>query len=103
MELLVGLEEKIQVLIGLAHELKLENKRLLSDNTNLIEEIKLLKADNVDLFNENTKIAAQLKTVEEAMLRENKIVDVLSQEKSATKLVVDDLIKSIETLVEREF
>lgn len=103
MELLVGLEEKIQVLIGLAHELKLENKRLLSDNTSLIEEIKLLKADNVDLFNENTKIAAQLKTVEEAMLRENKIVDVLSQEKSATKLVVDDLIKSIETLVEREF
>ena len=103
MELLVGLEEKIQVLIGLAHELKLENKRLLSDNTSLIEEIKLLKADNVDLFNENTKIAAQLKTVEEAMLRENKIVDVLRQEKSATKLVVDDLIKSIETLVEREF
>lgn len=102
MELFVNLEEKIQVLIGLAQELKLENKRLLKENESFLEEIKLLKVDNAGLVEENLKVAAQLKAVEEAMIRENKLVDVLSQEKTATKLVVDDLIKSIETLVERE-
>lgn len=102
MEVFTTLEEKVQVLIGLAQELKLENKRLQLENESNLEEIKLLKADNAGLVEENLKVAAQLKAVEEAMIRENKLVDVLSQEKTATKLVVDDLIKSIETLVERE-
>lgn len=68
----------------------------------LIERIRELKAENEHLLNENMQLLAKLETVEKSMLSETKRSDDLDQEKALTKLMVDDLIKSIDMLVEKE-
>lgn len=75
------LEEKVAQLVGLVNELKKENTALLSENALLIEEVQAL---------------------ESSVLKDTQKLDVLNQEKEATKAVVDDLIRNINALVSNE-
>jgi len=67
-----------------------------------IDIIKELKAENARLVEENTHIAAKLSSLNKSMTDDAQRVEELDQEKALTKLVVDDLIKSIDTLIEGE-
>jgi len=83
MEALGLLEKKIKNLVELIEKLKQENALLKTENTRLAEE-------KVQLS----------QTVKDAVVEHNKDLDKLSQEKALTKMVVDDLIKNIDSLVE---
>ena len=81
MEVLTVLEKKVAFLIGTIKELKAENARLME---------------------ENAQFAAKLSTVEKSLLNDTQRVEELDQEKALTKMVVDDLIKSIDSLIESD-
>lgn len=68
----------------------------------LIDIIKELKAENARLVEENTQLVAKLSSIEKSLTDDAQRVEELDQEKALTKLVVDDLIKSIETVIEGE-
>ncbi len=78
MEVLGILEKKVSDLVCLVKELKMENATLQDENRQLKEKVDAL----------------------ETMVLKDK--DELDQEKELTKLVVDGLIKSIDTIVEGE-
>jgi len=102
MEALSVLEDKIGLLVTLVKELKTQNEALQVSKQKLEEENEALKAENAKFAEDNAQLAAQLKSIQESVLKENKQADELNQERSMTKAVVDDLIKSIDTLVEHE-
>ena len=66
----------------------------------LIERLQAAKKEILKLSTENEKLSAQIKTLEEALMVDTEKLDKLDQEKSLTKMVVDDLIKNIDSLVE---
>lgn len=68
----------------------------------LIRRIKELEAENTKLSAENTQLTAKLETMENSMLSDIKRIEELDQEKALTRMVVDDLIKNIDSLVEGE-
>lgn len=78
MEVLGILEKKVSDLVNLVKEIKFENSQLLEDNKHLRDKIESLEA---------------------VVLREKYELD---QEKELTKMVVDGLIKNIDTIVESE-
>jgi hypothetical protein len=65
----------------------------------LIHFIRELKAKNVQLLEKNTVLTEKLETIERSLLTENEFIEKLNQEKNVTKIVVDDLIKSIDTML----
>lgn len=69
---------------------------------NLIELIKSLRAERELLVAQNVQLKEQLDTLENSLLTRNKHVEERSHEIELTKIVVDDLIKSIDLLVEQE-
>ena len=79
MEALSVLEKKIASLISLVKELKTKNERLAKENAELIDKLEM---------------------VEGSMFKDNENIEELNQEKALTKMVVDDLIKDIDSLVE---
>jgi len=66
----------------------------------LISRIKELEAENKILTAENTQLTAKLESMENSMLSDIQRIDALDQEKALTKMVVDDLISSIDSIVE---
>lgn len=64
--------------------------------------IRELKTENVRLAEENAQLNAKLTTLECSVDNGTQRINELSQEKTLTKLVVDDLIKSIDSLVTAE-
>jgi hypothetical protein len=54
-----------------------------------------LKAENSKLLQENTQLAAKVSTMEGSLLKGNERIE-------ETKVVVDDLIRSIDALVRNE-
>lgn len=66
----------------------------------LIRRIKDLEAENTKLSADNAQLTAKLETMENSMLSDIKRIEELDQEKALTRMVVDDLIKSIDSLVE---
>lgn len=82
MEVLQVLEKKIAALVGLIHELKAENARIVEENAQLLVQVDSLQA---------TIIALEGAVVQD----ENRLNDL----KEETKHVVDDLIRSIDLLV----
>lgn len=86
MEMLSALEKKIESLILLIKQQKQENEKLLQENN-------LLLAKKEELEN-------QVRQLEGSLLKEAKQVEKeLTQEREATRQVVDDLIKSIDSLI----
>lgn len=68
----------------------------------LIDIIRQLKAENARLVEENDQLASKLVMMQSAVHEDAKRVEELDQEKALTKMVVDDLIKNIDSLVEGE-
>ncbi|MBP6869865.1 hypothetical protein KBC04_03220 [Candidatus Babeliales bacterium] len=79
-------------------------------NFNLLEErvirlvdiVKSLKLANQSLSEENQMLKHQLMKVESSLVAETRDLEELSQEKMMTRMLVDDLIKSIDSLVDQK-
>ena len=78
MDTLKVLEDKIALLVKRVHE---------------------LKKDNDGLVDENCQLATRLKNLEESLHTDTQRITKLDEERAITKMVVDDLIKSIDLLV----
>ena len=81
MEALSVLEKKIAALVEMIHELREEKSKLVEQNEQLM---------------------AKLEHTQDAFLTDNERLEKLNQERALTKTVVDDLIRSIDLLVENE-
>ncbi|KKP29153.1 MAG: hypothetical protein UR12_C0014G0017 [candidate division TM6 bacterium GW2011_GWF2_30_66] len=93
MEVLNLLEGKIKSLVELVNKLKDDGIRLKTENARLADE-------NACLAEKVFTLQAQVDSFEGAIVENSKNLDELSQEKALTRMVVDDLIKSIDSLVE---
>ncbi|MCK5632622.1 hypothetical protein KAH94_02655 [bacterium] len=109
MEALNVLENKILTLLSFIKKLKVENDSLKKECEQLKIECTELTSNQVKINEENTslhknveQLTKKLETIEESMLLNNKGMDLLNQEKVETKLLIDDLIKDIDSLVESE-
>jgi cell shape-determining protein MreC len=102
MESLVVLEKKLYQLLTLVQDFSQKNKDLAHENRSLKQTLEDLRFETARFAEENAQLAAQLKVIEDSLQRENIESNVLQQEKNLAKLVVDDLIKSIDALIERE-
>jgi|SRR4030095_4844237 predicted nuclease with TOPRIM domain len=102
MEVLLILEEKVKVLIAMIKNIKDQHGILQSQYDSLKTEIVELKAENAKLTEGNAQLTFQLNTIESSILKETGHVLELTEERSITRLVLDDLIKSIDLIVENE-
>ncbi|MCL5875861.1 MAG: hypothetical protein M1114_05305 [Candidatus Dependentiae bacterium] len=80
------LEEKVAVLIERLQQAK--------------QEVAHLSDENSRLSGENEQLVIKVKALEDALMVDTERIDKLDQEKTITKMVVDDLIKNIDALVE---
>jgi chromosome segregation ATPase len=67
----------------------------------LIDILNTLRQENKSLNKENIELKERVEQLEHSMLKGTKDMEELNQEREMTKMVVDDLIKSIDTLVEK--
>ncbi len=74
-------------------------KMLEEKIASLVDLVKELKTEKVRLIEENAQWQAKIKSLEKSVTTDNQRLEELSQEKALTKMVVDDLIKSIDSLV----
>ncbi len=68
----------------------------------LVDMVKAFKLANQSLQEENQMLKHQLMKSESSLVAETKDLEELSQEKMMTKMIVDDLIKSIDSLVDQK-
>jgi len=68
----------------------------------LVERVNTLKAANKTLEIENKKLQKKVSSLEEAMLVDGQRITSLDEEKNAAKLVVESLIKNIDSLIEKQ-
>jgi cell division protein FtsB len=87
------LEEKVIRLVDMVKSLKVSNLSLQEKN-------ELLHDANESLQAENQMLKNQLMKTETSLVAETKDLEELSQEKMMTKMIVDDLIRSIDSLVD---
>jgi len=102
MEVVLVLEEKIKTLIAMAKNMKENHGALQSKYDSLKDENAELKAENDKLAEGNAQLTFQLNTIEKSVLKETGHVQELTQERSMTRIALDDLIKSIDSIVENE-
>lgn len=102
MEVLCTLEEKVKKLVAYTKNLKELLDCMQPENNSLKIENEQLKAEIAKLVDANAQIATQLNSIENSMLLEAGYVNELKEERSVTRLVLDDLIKSIDSIVENE-
>jgi len=102
MEAVLILEEKIKTLIALLKNAKEQHLALQSKYDSLKSDLAHIKAENDVLFEGNAQLTFQLNAIEKSMLKETDHVQELTQERSVTRSALDDLIKSIDSIVENE-
>lgn len=109
MEALSVLENKISTLLGLIKRLKAENgglkkecEQLKTESTQLTEERAKLHDENAALHEHIEHLTNKLEAIEKSVFAHDKDVETLNQEKAETKLLIDDLIKDIDSLVKSE-
>ena len=68
----------------------------------LVELVKDLKTENAELAQDNAQLKMKLSMLEKSLQGDEQCIQELKQEKELTKLCVDDLIKSIDALVENQ-
>ena len=68
----------------------------------LIDMIKILKDENVSLKNKNKDLHSQLKSLEGSLVAETKGHEELSHEKMIAKIAVDNLLDSIDALIQQK-
>lgn len=77
-------------------KLSLLEKKILS----LIEALRVQKDLNVKLMDEKKELVERIEKIENSLLNGTKNIEDLNQERVLTKMVVDELISSIDKLVE---
>ncbi len=85
-----------------------KEKAAVKSHLNLLEEkvlhlIELLKKQKEEIFSlkqKNKELHTQLRALEGSLVAETKDLEELSQEKMVTKMVVDNLLHSIDALIE---
>ena len=81
----------------------LEQLQLLEKKvTQLIELVRDEKALNAQLVEEKNSLSARLDSLENSLLQETKGMEELNQERMLTKVAVDELISSIDRLVDEQ-
>jgi len=79
------------------------NLNLLEEKViRLVDMVKALKLSNQSFQEENQVLKHQLMKIESSLVAETKDLEELSQEKMMTKMIVDDLIRSIDSLVDQK-
>ena len=68
----------------------------------LVNTVKSLKLENFDLKEKNNFFQEQLRALEGSLVSETKDLEELSQEKIMTKMAVDDLLRSIDELIDQK-
>ncbi len=68
----------------------------------LVNTVKSLKLENFDLKEKNSFFQEQLRALEGSLVSETKDLEELSQEKIMTKMAVDDLLRSIDELIDQK-
>jgi hypothetical protein len=84
-----------------AHSLETLN-RLEKKIGLLIEMVIHEKNANKQLIEENKSLAARLESLENSLMKESKTMEELNQERQLTRMAVDELIQSIDRLVEEQ-
>ncbi len=91
-----------------------KNEHILQENYNLnltlleekvirlVDMVKSLKLSKQALEEENQQLKHQLMKTESSLVAETKDLEELSQEKMMTKMILDDLIRSIDSLVDQK-
>jgi len=102
MEVIFTLEEKVKTLIACVKNLKEQVHALRLENDSLKIEVQELKAENAKLAENNAQLIIQLKAIENSILLETDHVNELKEERCVTRSALDDLIKSIDSIVENE-
>lgn len=102
MEAVLVLEEKIKTLIAMAKSSKEQHLAVQSKYDSLKADYAELKAENDMLFEGNAQLTFQLNAIEKSIQKETGHVLELTEERSMTRSVLDDLIKSIDSIVENE-
>ena len=89
-------------MIACVKNLKEQIHALQLENDSLKIEAQELKAENASLVEINAQFTIQLKAIENSILLETDQVKELKEERSVTRSALDDLIKSIDLIVENE-
>ena len=80
-----------------------ENLNILEKKiAQLIELVKAEKALNASLMEEKAALTTRLEMLENSLLSESRSIDEFNQEREMTRAIVDELINSIDQLVEQE-
>ena len=96
---MTSINEQMVEKSGIAHSL--ENVHVLEKKVaQLVELIKAERMANAQLLEEKNILAARLEMLENSLLKEAKSLDELNQEREMTKMIVDELIQSIDMLVQ---
>jgi len=102
MEILLALEEKIKTLLVQLKNVKNQLHSEQHTNSSLKSENEELKAEVSKLSENNAQLVNQLNVMENSILLETGHVNELKEERLVTRTVLDDLIKSIDSIVENE-
>jgi len=102
MEALSILQEKIETLIAVVKDLKGDNAAFCKENDALKSENDELMAENAKIAEGNAQLTAQLQSMEDSILVESDNLRELKKERTSTRSVLDELIKSIDSIVELE-
>ena len=87
-------------------ELCIELEMSKEENLKMREQLASVKQSSGDeftrLMEENEQLRKQVEKLEDTLLVRHQSIEGLNQERELTKMAVDDLIKSIDILVEHE-
>lgn len=95
MNVLKVLEEKIATLVGVVQDLKAKNEALKTENEKAKKECEALQYERAELLKENAHLLSKFDAMENSLHKGNERME-------ETKVVVDDLIRSIDALVGNE-
>lgn len=68
----------------------------------LIDMVRHEKSANAQLREENRSLASRLESLENSLLKDTRTMEEFNQERQLTKMAVDELIQSIDRLVEEQ-
>lgn len=102
LEMLDMLKEKVLTLIALVQELKAKNDLLLQEKNSLQHLYDQLVISNKSLTYEYEEFKIDYILLQESVSKDNSQLQELTKERSEAKYAVDELIESIDKLVEQE-
>lgn len=99
MELLSELESRVAILLNRIKELSLCNSELMVLNESLKIRQEDLAQKNDQLEDRVINLCTELESFKSSLLQGSSQIEELHQEKALARLIIEDLIKNIETAV----